>query len=373
MIIPIIVIFCMNRVRQPRTLVGPRNLIASSRDISRQHEHFARIYQKSYRGALMASGIRGQIYSALTGGTKCTCFIQASILDDDGNLSPGAMGSILSGQSSSGRKTYKAMDLDLDLDAPDTYGDLTLADDDLANIGPEEYDTLEDINFGYGQNRCGVCFGVGYVGGYSIANGYRLVADTQANNTRTNFSVITAEQPNKFRYDTKSNADGEVVFTLSEIPKQSQRIMSARIWNNDRPLASGSYTLSYGGQSTLDTWLSGSSNDLTVSVSTRNDFTHLELQFAYNGEENEQWVDFPQIPSAMFEPDLLGQRVTATLNLPYDANVNNRTVVRESKFGRTWQISEANPHYDNGGIMAFVEAEARLVGQNEIFNLLPGI
>lgn len=375
----------MNRIRPQRTLIGPRNIIAARQDIARQHEHYAQIYQRSYSEALRASGIQGQVYAALTGGVKCTCFMEASVLDDDGNMSDRAINEVLERHVRSSstepkpdtRRIYKAVDLDLDIDVPD-YATLELADDDL-----DDYETLEDINPGYGQNRCGICFGTGYVGGYQIANGHRSVVDTQTDPMLSqHYELVTSEQPHELRYVGEADSSGNlplgtVTFTLT-VPKQAtQHLATVRVWNNDCPLDTTDYSLIWrterGNSTTLDGWLLDMTSDTCqATVISNKTLTHLELQFVFANEDNVQWLDMPQVPAAMFEPDLLGQRVTATLNLPHSAGANNRSIVRESKFGRTWQLSEVTPHYDNKGIVAFVEAEARLVGQNEVFNLLPG-
>lgn len=359
----------MRQVERKKNPLNPQNERSRLYDLSSQHEFYAGTAKKAYDNALTASGINAVIYNRMQTGKKCTCFIEAPTkLDKEGQLNEEGMEEILQSTrkphgvyGTTKRTTFTADDLDIDLKEVDSLNDY-YEDDEYESIDTTDFDRI-DVNTGYGQNRCGVCLGTGYVGGYSSRPGYRLVLDVQSEHERHSTKEIkTSVQPYAFV------GTGYVKFRhpLPVLKGVKSNVLKLfRVWNNDIPLKHSSYT--WNKAEIKNTIKLGTEKEWLVNVETEEDFTHVEIQLG--GELVP--IDMPQIPDS-FEASMLGDRVQTTLNLPSTVDVSRNSIVRETKFNRAWQISQLSPYMDTSGIIVSWEAEARLVEHHELLNMLAG-
>ena len=344
-----------------RTRLETPEMRFTGRTLSGQHEFYAEVQARRYAAAISAAGIGSVVYAVKRGGLKCTCLPSATLLDADGNM-PGesveAIGDIVQGSWGKNKGAeYDAADLDaevdrLELDGSVSPGNVPL-DDDFVE---ESDDSFPDPFAGFGQTRCGVCFGTGYVGGYDIGKGMRMALDAQADVELDGVSIRSSSNPHSFVVEDEGI--GRAVFRRGFPSASTAPLSMFRLWNNDIPLASSEYE-----------WNSKefSRERDEVVVETASDFTHVELQFSRGGVS----VDMGQ-PEERFDAVLTGQYANVSFNVPADVAINAMGVIRESKYNRAWQVVSVSSHRSAGKTI-FHEAEARLVAQHELFHLLPGI
>ena len=354
----------MNRIVAKTRLETP-DLRLSGASVARQHRFYGEVQYRRYQKAVSASGVRSLVYAFKKGGKRCTCTPSASILDEQGEMSEESMSEIgRVVQSTWGPNKgaeYDALDLDMDVKKLDSDGSESTGDEGLDETSFFDEDLAVDPDpfAGFGQTRCGICFGSGYVGvGYDLGKGTRVVLDTQAETTALRgFEVNTSGNPNFF---SLKDGNGRVEFP-GRFPSARRASLSMfRVWNNDIPLTTDQYDWINDGE-----FKSGRRDKLVLDVAAS--FTHVEAQF----RTGISWVDLSQ-PEERFDAVLAGQHNTATFNVPADVAVNAMSVLKESKYNRTWQVISTTAHR-NGGITVFHEAEARLVAQHELFHLLPGV
>ena len=391
------------RRQRTRTPLIPQTSRLDATDVAGQHGFYAEAHQDRARSSLLASGIRASVYSFLQNGRKCTCRMQASLLDGDGNLSADGVASILRGSADAGhslagiteKPTFDAADVGLDeldesydrlldglegLEIDDDEGGARIARGDTLGLN-DVIDELSEadpdakgLDFigGMAQDRCGVCFGSGFEGGFRLVGGHRTVLTSQSPiSAETDCRIDERSSPHRF-------ADGRlVVFDNVRLPHRAgQRLHILRLWRNDIQIPRASYSAS---RSLIEGALSdgtdaGSreSGGIQVRVEAADgapalDFTHLEIQAIRSRTP----IDIIQAPDD-FHPNPQGNSATATIQLPPDAPVSKFSVVRDSKYGRAWQVSRVAPHLNNRGIAVWYEAEARLAAQHELVNRLVG-
>ena len=346
-----------------------------------QHGFYADVQKERVRASMLASGITAFIYSFLQSGRKCTCRMQASILDDEGHLTQDGIDSILTSDKNAGhifagpvsKPVIDATDVGLDsiehsyeelkdkgfFEGLDDEGlDENWADDDLNPRGGRRV-----ISGGMNQDRCGICFGSGFVGGFRLSGGTRQILTTESpqDTEATTCRVDKTENPYKFI------GPGRVVFNDVNIPyRQGQRLHILRMWNNDTPLRRSTYEINRTGIIAAAAKGVALSN-VDVLIDDGMEFTHIEIQTSHRKVH----VDLTQVPDN-FHPNVEGRAAQATISLPPDTPVSKFSVIRESKYGRAWQVSQVNPHLNNRGAAIWYEVEARLVAQHELYNQLAG-
>ena len=390
-----------------KTPLTPQSVRLNRTDVAGQHRFYADVQQKRVDSALLASGITAVVYSFLQSGTKCTCRLQASLLDADGNLSDEGVRTIISDAEDAGhvlagevrKPTLEAADVGLDevddsfdrllrdLEAGDDGledGDLQGLDSSLDELGELDPDLPagEEPTFfgGMNQDRCGVCFGSGFEGGFKLVGGFRTVLTTKSETVAamTDCAVDRRRSPHRF------SGGRRVTFDNVRLPyRTGQRLHVLRLWRNDAQLPRSGYVVNRAtieaavndgtGAATNHNHLQGDdvvSIQVTVEAADGADdldFSHLEIQALHRRPP----IDIIQVPDD-FHPHLTGAAATATLQLPPDAPVSKFSIIRDSKYGRAWQVGRVTPHLNNRGTAVWFEVEARLVAQHELRNRLPG-
>ena len=353
-----------------RSPLTPQSLRAKG--VEKQTEFYAEAQRRVFENALSASGIHGMVYSQKRGGVRCTCAPSVGILTENGEMTEEGVKALETQRHKgygveSKRIVYNAADLDFDVDLTDFDGEESDNSSDLdeGDWGVES-DDLEPFEFGsFGQRRCAVCFGSGYVGGYDLAKGHRMTLDTQVAWVADNLTVNTARQPNVF------DVDGQAIVTFDKVMvpcRKNIRLSSFRVMDNDVPLSSRLYNWRNKNE-LLDSMRDGAAGRMEhrLSLDVSASFTHVELQFSYG----HCVLDMAQ-PQDQFDATMTGPHNSTTFSVSTDTILNKYSIIRENKYNRAWQVMSVTPHH-NMGRLVFHEAEARLVAQQEIFHLLPGM
>jgi hypothetical protein len=227
--------------------------------------------------------------------------------------------------------------------------------------------------FGGEQTLCAICFGTGYVNGYDLFNGQRIILDSTANYSCSSGVFIDLEsRPKAFVVPINNN----VTFT-AELPGYFDKLTRIRVMQNNKPVPSSDYVLEYqpvsGGILTvldLSTFGSrvGFTNLLYVKITTSSDikFSHIELIFECTQRVRLQMPDLSISESLdHFEPLL-----TTNFELPSNVPMMRQAFINESKYGRVWKISDFTQSKTASGKIFKLEASGRMLHQFEIGNLL---
>ena len=311
--------------------------------VAKQHEFYAKIQQQYVQNALSASGIYCVIFKLVSGGKRCTCSGHASLLDNNGDLTASGLLSITQSiqnlYGDTKRVSFKANDMNIDL-----LSDTGEVFEDYADEPVQPEDLLEYGSFN--QDYCSICYGSGYIGGYQLQPGFRLVLDTQSV-VNTDHTLDTSNNP--MFYHSGTYADFEAL-----IPLHSK--LQVRLFNNDTEVLNFTFKEIPNGTQGI------------LTIETKEAFTHIELS------ELRGYIpcDFAQLPET-FGEDLLGAGTTATFIVGHTTSVTKNSLLIESKFGRMWQVQNVNSFYDNSGILIQYELEARLVAQHELYKNLMGV
>lgn len=369
----------MKRIRG-RPPLRPQNTRLDRTDVGRQHLFYARVHQDNVRSSLLASDIRGVVYSFLQNGIPCTCRIHAPLLDDDGHLTEDGMKKVLSGSAESGspfagptaKPVFGASDVGLDgledaYESDSAFDENDLEPPDLGDdwgAGDFASGGSDVVMGGLNQDRCTLCYGSGFVGGFRTVGGSRIVLSSVARTgPGTTCSIDKSAAPHRFH-------DGDrVVFPDVKMPHRAgQRVHIIRAWDGDKALPRRSYGIN---RDAISAALSDGDPLDAVEISSAGGdlgFTHIEIQALHRDVH----IDFVQVPDD-FQPNRAGRSATATITLPPDAPASKYSIVRDSKYGRAWQVSRVSPHLNNRGTAVWFETEARLVGQHEIYHTLAGV
>ena len=267
--------------------------------VASQVTHFAAVHAKSVLNAIKAANITAVIYEAISNGPQCSCgFLNKteSLLDDEGHLTPSSITQLTS--------HFSADDLLLE----DNY------------ITPQETQTLDLLQLdAFTQNRCGICYGVGYKGGYNLSQGFRYVLDYR-DVDQTDFDV---ERTQPYHLTNGTYATFKV--SIPDYPGQT--VTKLNVWNNDKILDEADYQL------TDLTY--GAFNNLTVSLTK--DFTHIEIELSYGTT----YIDMPQVPQN-FSINIASSDFVTTMHIPYNVKLTKHSIIHENRFGRCWQVRELN-------------------------------
>lgn len=397
---------------------GPRSnnrvLPANSRavDVAKQMlERVVPVQQLRYANALEVNGYETMVYSRLKHGTVCSCQSRrgaaATLLDENGKLKPGHMDTLLSGGLSFRVQPYgtkdpqrsdlrdirgaeqqkEGDDVFLDDDGGNQLADFDI-EDDLENPhttvthAPNEdeedaqdiidHSELDDNTTGFdaeqytNDTKCAICFGSGYVGGFSLLNGLRLVLTTQWDQTALRLVNGTIET-NRTPYSFMSQ---EVQFTVV-FPKGVAGVDTFRVWNNDmqtHPSAILIDNLPYS-MDLLRAFCDGRAHTLTVKHDKLTYWTHVELQF--NLSDKIERFELPRKTDgsnmSMVDP-AEDMALNASPTIP---DLQREDVLVECTLGKALIVNSVTDWKTSKRNILGWDVNARVIQPAELLNLLP--
>lgn len=369
------------------------------------------VQQRRYANAFEVDSYETVVYNRLRHGVACSCQSQrkvaATLLGEDGKMKPGTMDQILTGGLEFKVNPYGARipprsDLREEREKPnqgiddeDIFYDklpnaknvvgFDIVDDDLDNpalvtsdplgsgvngnaAGPggtslddavENFDSEEFLN----DTKCGICFGTGFVGGYTVLNGLRLVVDPTYPNLDVSGSIETNRQPYSFYADS--------VKATIVLPRGIIGIDAVRVWNNDVPLDEATLkidNLAFSNQLLL-ALSDGKSHTIEVLFEELTYWTHLELQF--NMSTKRALFELPRMQegSNMSLQDAVDD---LTINAsPVIPSLKREDVLVESTFGKVLIISSSTFWNDSKRNVLGWDVQTRVVQPAELLHSLP--
>ncbi len=371
------------------------------------------VEQRRYHNAFLVNGFECVVYNALKQGKACSCQAHdrslAVLLDEEGKMPFAKQNELLTGLSfkvnlygsspaprddmretlgkapplipssvNEGPKNPNTIQPPFEVktrDASYPYG-TTITDsnadnleDDFGSNGPNNDldDRFNDFDSGshgsLGDTACGVCFGKGYVGGFSLLGGWRQVFSTQWEDKRVDDAFIEVNRLPHFFHGTS------VTFTTC-LPKGFRHLDRLSVWNNTVP-AEGA-VVKIDGQLVsyplLFSKFDGRQHEIEVSFAEPTDWTHLEFQVDLG---NEARLEFPRMTKG-FDASKLDGLEDIQINMsPVVPYVTIRDVVVESTFGKAFTLTSVQMWNDSQRKTLGWDCQARVIQPNEILNLLP--
>lgn len=380
------------------------------------------IQNKKYDNAFQVQGFQAVLYSKLKGGTVCLChgkqgnLRNTGILDADGNASMGTINRLLTGQNfgilpygqvpavpfgvieTGGDPTLLSLKAPsiYDMDEPEirnqpigtvasgfsstgseTGVHTSIADgfDDTGPVtgagtyGDELIRSIDSSGFdsfsmGASDVSCPICFGSGYVGGFSIHNGTRIVLDSQMMNSG---AIVYSEE-----FVPSMEATGTVIFKPVILPRGAVGLDSLKVCNGTKVVPVKFYLDGVLLQNDISLLNKCDGLPHVLSITVMNEdkvFTHVEIQ--YNQSTNAAMFDFPKLMQGSTESLIERTDSFSIVMSPVIPNVSNGDIITDSTYGKTFQVNTSNWWNDKRRAVLGWECEVRPVQPQELFSLLP--
>lgn len=335
----------------------------------------APVMQQRNMAAFRVQGIEACLYNHLTAGRICSCQGKNkkinTRLNEEGKASEGFINQILTG-ASFGTSQFGVIDDDSEQYIPNVA---EYPKYDYQVKSPQQTDPLENtmslddivgdfdaVALGITDSACPVCYGTGFVGGFSLYNGFRLVipcedfslpADAELRVQNIPFSVITKFASIKAR-----------------LPKHAVAIDAFRLLNKmqvvDCAMFIDGVKANY--QSVLS-FCDGKEHLITMISNSAFEFTHLEIQL--NLSKESVFMEVPRMTKASALTVIDSTDPFQILLSPNIPHADKLDIVTESMWGKALMIQDVSWHNTKERQMLGWECNARVIQQQEIFNFLP--
>lgn len=213
--------------------------------------------------------------------------------------------------------------------------------------------------------NCPICMGTGYVGGYSVLNGWR--------------KVLTFQVPGSaFRSPGTVNVEtvvAEVECTTAEfplvLPSHAIGVDALRVWNTFQVLSPAIYVdgIQLTTQQDLMRFCDGRGHVLKLIFPQPTFFTHVEVQV--NQSRDTYLFDLPKTTKGNTRTQLQNMQDMTILMSPKVPMVRPGDYVAESTYGNVLAISSVPAWNDNKLTVLGWECEVRAVQPRELHFLLP--
>lgn len=392
------------------------------------------VQNRRYTEAFRVQGFKAILYTPLKSGVPCSCRNRtraaATLLGEDGKATPGLINELLTGEQfnilpygvvpanvttdEDGNEILESVfrTLNATRDAPTTSEDnfttnprdprartvlpeVTGRQDNNTGFTADEFDnmveledpTAETWGMGHGTTRlifpdnssvgggyydvsCPICFGTGFVGGYSVHNGQRLVVSLTVGVPAL---ALEASAGTAAQYTGTipfvSNCE-EFSFT-TVLPRFVQGVDALRVFDRTRviPATFSVDDVALSVEHDLVTYCDGKPHTIKVTFSEPTSASHMELQL----NQSREWTMFelPRInrsgdPLTLDDTDPFSINVSPTI-----PNVLPWCVIAESTYGKVLLVKSVNSWNTRRRQVLGWDCEVRVTQPSELFNLLP--
>ena len=377
-----------------RSNLTPANMRAS--DVAKTMvEHVASMQQQRMIAAFRVQGFKAILYSRLSQGIACTCKgAEKAVglkLNPDGKADTGTINRVLTGESKFGVGAYNPLSPDSEFDDIDNFhdhetspnnatnqflGDLRRAgpDDGTNNLVTDEPTMTEtgmfspDIDallrdFDYGSIgltdvSCPLCFGSGYIGGFSPFRGWRQVVD--ATRMQTTSTLDLTASPLALR-------PGTFTFVMV-LPLGAAVVDCFRVMNGDRMVRA---QILVDGVDTMNkrvlNWFDGRPH--TITINSQDPVTHFEAQAGLNPEP--VYFEFPKKGKSQDISVFEKTEPFQILMSPECPEVQTLDIIAESQSGRLLIVGTVNPWTTRDRNFLGQEVQVRVAQPAELWRILP--
>ena len=236
-------------------------------------------------------------------------------------------------------------------------------DQDLEELltGENEFDQL---GLGLRDVACPVCFGSGYVGGFQIFNGWRLVANFQHPSVELFDSSINYED------DVPSITGTRAQFSLP-FSRGGVSVDSFKVWNYNKVL---NPALSIDGlpivaENDVLNFCDGASHTVALQFSEPTTWTHAELQV--NQSTDDAYLDFPKINKGSVQSKIESMQDFQIVVSPLVPLVRSNDLIADSTYAKVFHVKDVTWWNDKDWTILGWECNVRPVQPSELYSLLP--
>lgn len=361
-------------------------------------DQVADLAQEQYNNALSVDGYDALVYGRLTTGRRCTCstvFNHATeqILDEKGNATEEHIQSLLTGSefsiedyATTGNTTSNpnfSPTMGMRVITPKSSVEKkapykpTISEDDPFGTDLNSVQTIDDafaeVNLGsVSANKCSLCYGSGFVGGYSLHNGNRFVLDsTYELKECRGYAIMQEQYPNLF---DQADSLGEVRFTVT-LPIGILSVDRIQVWNNNVAVKGAVVRIGTSlanliplDDATLLTFATGTPCFIVVSEADK--FSHLELQF--NLSSIHTYIEYPRLTKTGDLSVLEAIDSVQVVVSPLVLNVQPWDIIVDNVFKKSWRVTSSNWFNDRKMNIHGWDCQARLVQPYEVFVNMAG-
>lgn len=383
-----------NRILPPNTRAA---------DVARRAlNDLAAIQQRKHANAFEVDSYESVIYTRLNSGMPCSCMAHrkavASLLDEDGKMPQGTINEFLTGGMSfkvnrygqrNNRMTEEPADLadgEQTKALPDgqrrivegEYLAINL-DDEFAThvdseggeaingrVRPQTVDDLVadfDTDLALDTSTCTVCYGTGFVGGYTVLGGWRQSLSTQWETKVVTGLIETNQTPHAF-YATQAD------FTIT-LPRGFVFLDTFRVFNNKDRVAPTAILLDNLPYSVelFAAFCDGRQHTISVQFEEPTYFTHLEVQVCQTRHPTR--IDFPKFTRGS-DLSVTDPTEAVSVNVsPLVPMLSPSDIIVESTFGKAFMVTSVEGWNDSHRNVQGWAAQARVLQESELNYLLP--
>lgn len=338
----------------------------------------APVMQQRNMTAFRVQGIEACLYNHITAGRICSCQGKHkkinSRLNKDGKADEGFINKILTGTSfgtsqfgvddSTGAESYVP-----DTAANPKYDSLVLSPQQQQVQMDDELVSLDDIvgNFdavalGITDSACPVCYGTGFVGGFTLYNGYRKVVPCEDFALPAQAELRVQNSP----FSVVTNFASVKLY----LPKNAIAIDSFRLLNKMKLVDAVLFI--DGKKADYKTVLSacdGKEHTITILSDIPIEFTHLEVQL--NLSKESVFMEVPRLTKSSNLTVIDSTEPFQILLSPNIPHADKLDIVTESMWGKALMIQDVSWHNTKERQMLGWECNARVIQPQELYNFLP--
>jgi len=353
------------------------------------------VAQSRFYSAFRVQGVQAILYSRLTSGRKCNCQSARKqingILDRNGKASNGVINQLLTGDlnfdvtpynfnqerylpeasgtngqtspTASGNKNQGVFDIATN---EEVFPFANVQEKGFGDNGPVSNIDIDDLAgdfdpavMGFSEVSCGICFGTGFIGGYTPFHAHRQV-------------VAASDATIDGELDlTQTPWVAEATYFCQKIilPKSAIGIDSFQVWNNIKPVPAEFYIDGSRINNITQILAKCDGKFHLVEARFNSRFTHVEFQFIISDES--VYFEFPRRPNSA-DTSLLEQmdpfQIMLSPNVP---NINSMDVIVEMQLGKILIVQNDNPWMTRQRNVLGPETQVRVAQPQEIFRILP--
>lgn len=351
--------------------------------------------QMRYQDAFRVQGFEGVLYNRLYQGPKCTCKSSqkhlSSRLDESGKAKPGVINELMLGETFDVSAYGHSMPRDDPFDsvvspaAPvnkhqgvfdnvgletDSLPTRVAEGNDYGDNGPVNVEFLIDElaadfdtnTLGMTEVSCAVCFGSGFVGGYTPLYGRRIVRTVDQVELESTDSIDASRAPwtatsSKFKF-------------VETFPYGAVALDAFRVMRDYHPVAAN-FTIdgSAVNEVSILKYCDGKPHLVEVTFPNTQVFTHVEIQFKTSTDD--AFFEFPKL-SKSSDISLLDNTEPFQIILgPLIPSVQVEDVFTDSTYGKALIVQSVNTWNTRNRQTLGWECQVRVAQTPEIYNYLP--
>lgn len=359
------------------------------------------VQQTRNMSAMRVQGYQGILYTRLISGVKCTCQASSKALNtrlnENGKASEGTINKLLLGEMSFDVTPYGARStpvenvtenvtspqapvnknqgvFDIVSSDANTYSSARIEEYGSAfgDNGPLELDfdldslagDYDAAHLGFTDTTCAICFGSGFVGGYTPFNTYRKIY------TANDFAVTLVESvldPTTKPWHAESPSfQASVLF-----PRGVCGVDSFKVWNNKKCLAANFTVDGFAIQHTgnLLSYCDGRPHLVTATFKEPTKWTHLEVQFAVSSDS--PYFEFPKLTQSQ-SAELLDKTDPFQIILgPNVPAIKGEDIIVDSTYGKALIVQSVSNWNTRERNNLGWDCNVRVAQPQEIFKILP--